>query len=141
MKEAAMRQIVIKVLSGLDGVSVENPVRPGTPDLNYIEGWVELKVLEKWPARAATKIKVPCFTPQQRVWLNRRWDRGGAAYFLILIDGDWLLFDGATAGRFVGKDFDKIQMIANALLYCTWKLDKAKLYRILKNGRHDLTKN
>lgn len=134
-----MRQIVVKALSGLDGVSVENPVRPGTPDINYIEGWVELKVLEKWPVRASTKIKVPCFTPQQRVWLSRRWHRGGAAYFLILIDRDWLLFDGSTAGFSVGKDFNKMEMIDHAVLYCEGQLDKAKLYRILKNGRDDLT--
>lgn len=136
-----MRQIVIKALSGLDGFSVENPVRPGTPDLNYIEGWVELKVLESWPVRAATKIKVPCFTGQQRVWLKRRWDRGGASYFLILIDKDWLLYDGNMAGSHVGKDWDKNEMILNARMYCEGQLDKAKLYRILKNGRTDLTQN
>lgn len=129
-----MRKIVVQVLSGLDAISVENPVRPGTPDVNFIEGWVELKVLEKWPARASTKIKVACFTPQQRVWLERRHRRQGAVFFLILIAKDWLLFDGYTAGRFIGQ-YNKNEMIENAILYCEGSLDKAKLYRILKNGR------
>lgn len=134
MNEAAMRQIVIQALSGLDAISVENPVRPGTPDINYIEGWVELKVLAKWPARASTKIKVPCFTPQQRVWLERRHRRHGAAFFLILIDKDWLLFDGYTAARYIGE-YNKNEMIEHSYLYCEGSLDKAKLYRTLKNGR------
>lgn len=140
MKESAMRQIVVKALSGLDAISVENPARPGTPDINYIEGWLELKVLEKWPSRASTKIRVPCFTAQQRVWLSRRWLRGGAAYFLILVDKDWLLFDGDVAGRFVGRDFDKNEMIENSRMYGEGALQKAELYRILKHGRAD-TKN
>lgn len=135
MIEAKMRQIVIKALSGLDAMSVENSVRPGTPDVNYIGGWVELKVLEHWPVRPSTKLKVPCFTPQQRVWLSRRWLRGGAAYFLILINKDWLLFDGDIAGRFVGRDFDKNEMIEHSRMYCEGALQKANLYRILKNGR------
>jgi len=129
-----MRQIVVKALSGLDVMSVENPVRPGTPDVNYIEGWMELKVLDRWPVRASTKIQVPCFTPQQRVWLERRFRRGGAAYFLILIGTDWLLFDGDVAGKLIGK-LDKNEMIQHSRMYSPGKLDEASLYRILKNGR------
>jgi hypothetical protein len=137
VNEARMRQIVVKALNGLDTMSVENPVRPGTPDVNYIEGWVELKILHQWPARASTKVRVPCFTSQQRVWLRRRWERGGAAYFLILIDTDWLLFDGDVAGRYIGE-YDKNEMIENSRLHCEGFLDKAQLYRILKNGRTDI---
>lgn len=135
MKESAMRKLVIQALSGLDAMSVENSVRPGTPDVNYIGGWVELKVLEKWPVRAATKVRVPCFTDQQRVWLARRWLRGGAAFFLILIDKDWLLFNGDMAGRFVGRDFDKNEMIESSRMFSEGHFDKRQLYRILKNGR------
>ncbi|MEE8181751.1 MAG: hypothetical protein V3T87_00390 [Candidatus Thorarchaeota archaeon] len=134
MRESSMRQIVIRALSGLDAISVENPVRPGTPDINFIEGWVELKVLDRWPVRASTKIRVPCFTAQQRVWLRRRWERGGAAYFLILIDEDWLLFNGDVAGRFIGQ-YDKNEMIENSRLFSDGFLDKVQLYRILKHGR------
>lgn len=134
MNEYGMRQIVVQALSGLDIMSVENPVRPGTPDVNFIEGWMELKILPKWPARASTKIKVPCFTPQQRVWLDRRFSRGGAAYFLILIAKDWLLFDGDVAAKLIGK-LNKNEMIEHARLYSPGKLNEAQLYRILKNGR------
>lgn len=135
MKESAMRKIVINALSGLDAISVENPARPGTPDVNYIEGWVELKVLEQWPVRAATKVRVPCFTPQQRLWLRRRWQRGGEVYFLILIAKDWLLFNGDVAGKHVGKDFNKNEMFKNARFSIEGHFDKRNIHRILKNGR------
>jgi hypothetical protein len=135
MNEAGMRQIVVKALKGLDAMSVENPVRPGTPDINYIEGWVELKVLEKWPARPHTKVKVDCFTPQQRVWLRRRQKRGGAAFFLILIEKDWLLFDGEVAGLQIGY-MNKAEMINACLMYSEGKLDEKILYRILQHGKH-----
>ena len=136
-----MRQIVIKAMSGLDAVSVENPARPGTPDINYIEGWVELKVLEKWPTRAGTKIRVPCFTPQQRVWLERRWKRGGASYLLILIGKDWLLYDGDVAGMHVGRNFNKTQMIENSRMFSEGVFRKTELYRILRNGRTNTQNN
>lgn len=128
-----MRRIVVKALKGLDAMSVENPARPGTPDVNYIEGWVELKYLEKWPARSKTKIRVACFTSQQRVWLRRRKKRGGTAFFLILIDTDWLLFDGDVAGRSIGE-LDKQEMIDACLMYSEGTLDEQILYRILKHG-------
>lgn len=128
-----MRQIVVKVLKPLDAISVENSARPGTPDINYIGGWIELKILDAWPVNANTKVRVPCFTSQQRAWLRRRVDRGGAAYFLIRIADDWLLFDGDVAGIYVGK-MNKVGTINAARLYCKNKLDVRALFKILKHG-------
>lgn len=128
-----MRQIVVKALKPLDAISVENLARPGTPDINYIEGWIELKILEDWPTRKTTCIQVVCFTPQQRVWLRRRVERGGAAYLLIRIADDWLLFDGAVAALHIGH-LTKFGMINRALLYCENKLDIRALFKILKNA-------
>lgn len=133
MLESTMRQIVVKALKPLDAISVENSARAGTPDINYIGGWIELKVLDRWPVNADTMVRIPCFTSQQRTWLRRRVDRGGAAYLLIRIENDWLLFDGDVAGIYIGQ-LNKVGMIGAARLCCKNKLDIRALFKILKNA-------
>ena len=103
MTEQTMRQRVVKALKPLDAWSVENPCRPGTPDVNYIEGWIELKWVEKWPVRADTPVRLPHFTPQQKLHLRRRWHLGGNAYLLLQVDQDWFLFNGEEAAMIVGQ--------------------------------------
>jgi hypothetical protein len=99
-----MRQRVVRALRVLDPMSVENKVRPGTPDVECIAGWLELKWLRRWPQNAeASPVLIPHFTPQQRVWLRRRWIRGGAAYVLLKVSDEWLLFDGLTASQILGR--------------------------------------
>jgi len=81
---------------------VENPVYPGTPDVNYIDGWLELKWARKWPSRATTPFRLDHFTQQQRVWLKRRADRGGNAHVLLQVGTDWMLFDAEAAFTHLG---------------------------------------
>lgn len=97
-----MRQRVIQALRGLDPISVENPVHPGTPDVNHTGGWIELKAIEAWPVRPTTPLRIPHFTPEQRVWLTRRWRADRRAWLFILVANDWLLFEGETGARIVG---------------------------------------
>lgn len=101
MSEQGMRAKVVKLLKPLDAVSVENPAYPGTPDVNYVEGWIELKWLREWP-REAGVVPLPHFTPQQRVWLFKRWMKKGNVFMLIQCRKEWLLFDGQTASEVVG---------------------------------------
>ena len=116
MSEQHMRQRVVKALKPLDAWSVENPCRPGTPDVNFIEGWCELKHKDNWPVRKTTIIRLPHFTPQQRLHLRRRWHLGGNAYLLLQIAQDWLLFDGKAAAEFVGKvTRAELESVANAV--------------------------
>ena len=94
------------VAAKLDPVRVENPIHPGTPDVNLAIGhWIELKTIERWKAsNAITPIKH--FTPQQRVWLYRRWKYApGTTYLLLEVRSDrqWLLFDGDVAAKLVGR--------------------------------------
>lgn len=105
MSEGDMRGRVVRALRSLDAMAVENKVRPGTPDVEYIGGWVELKWLRRWPKNALfSPVKIEHFTPQQRVWLKKRWRRGGRALLLLQAAGiEWFLFDGETAAQRVGR--------------------------------------
>lgn len=103
MTEQHMRQVVIDVLRPLDPISVENSAYPGTPDVNYVEGWIELKYAEAWPVRGGI-LRIDHFTPQQRVWLTKRARRGGNVFLLLQVGQQWLLFDGQTGAQRVGYE-------------------------------------
>lgn len=98
-----MRGRVVKALRPLDAVGVENPVYPGTPDVNYIEGWVELKWLRQWPINPETPVLIEHYTQVQRIWIYRRYLAGGNVFLLLQVQKTWLLFDGWVAYKFVGK--------------------------------------
>ena len=102
MSESDMRAKVIVALRSLDAVAVENPAYPGTPDVNYVEGWIELKWLRKWPVNGGI-VKIEHFSPQQKVWLVKRWSKGGNVFLLLQCKREWLLFDGLTAAQIVGN--------------------------------------
>lgn len=95
----------ILLAARLDPVRVENPIHPGTPDVNLICGWIELKCLQRWPIRDSSYVRIPHFTPQQRCWLYRRWKYSPGSVFLLMevqSEGQWLLFDGDVAAKVVG---------------------------------------
>ena len=90
-----MRKHVTEALVDLDAKPVENPAWPGFPDVNYIEGVIELKQLDKWPIMAQTPVRIEHFTQQQKIFLDRRWRKGGNAYLLLQVGRTFLLFDGS----------------------------------------------
>ena len=98
-----MRQKVVAFLKDRDAVSVENPAYPGTPDVNYVEGWIELKWDREFPKKDDSVFKIDHFSPQQRVWLHRRHRKGGKCWLLLQVGKEWFLFDGMTAFEIVGK--------------------------------------
>lgn len=103
MSEAAMWEAIRPVLKPLDPVRVENAaVGAGTPDVNYRDGWVELKYASRWPPRCGP-LRLDHFTSQQRTWLIRRRKAGGLAFLLLKVGAnEWLLFDGAVAALILG---------------------------------------
>ena len=103
MSESGQRQRVIRTLKPLDAQAIENPIGPGTPDVNYIEGWIELKWLRQWPKRAESIVRLSHFTTRQRRWLRNRFERGGNAWLLLQCQQEWLLFSGRDAHDYVGQ--------------------------------------
>ena len=134
MSEKSMRNFVITALRKLDAVSVENKAYPGTPDVNYKEGWLELKWLRSWPKNCDKRpLVIKHFKKEQRVWLKRRWNAGGNVFLLLQINrNDWLLFDGKTAANIVGTA-NRPELFKAALR--TWKnLEKKELLECLSGN-------
>lgn len=104
MSESTMRGIVVRALRSRDAVAVENPVCPGTPDVNYRDGWLELKQLARWPRNAdVAPVLIPHYSPEQRLWLLKRTAAAGVAALLLKVGSEWLLFDGKTSAALVGR--------------------------------------
>src|SRR5689334_14770387 len=101
--ESQLRSTVITMLKELDAVPVENPVCPGTPDVNCSLGWIELKE-DQWTGD--DRLRLNHWTPQQRVWLRRRADVGGLAVLLVRIreTGEWILMSESVARHAPGKN-------------------------------------
>lgn len=94
---------MVQALKSLDAFAVENPVGPGTPDINFIGGWIECKWLRAWPKRVETPVTLDHpVTPSQKVWLKRRIRRGGKAWVMLQCGREWLLFRGDVAADFLG---------------------------------------
>jgi hypothetical protein len=137
MSEQTMRQRVVRCLREWDAISVENPAYPGTPDVNYREGWIELKCMRRWPRNADTSpVLIDHFTPQQRVWLARRSRKGGNVHLMLQVGQEFLLFEGAVAAAVVGKA-TRPELYANTVRHWGKGLNekefRACLYENLKN--------
>lgn len=92
---------------------VENRVKKDTPDLYFatghgqalrprpLQGWIELKVLEKFPARATTPVKIPHWTTGQRYWAIRHRAMGGYTWLVVQVEDHIFVFNGAEAAGLV----------------------------------------
>lgn len=106
MRESDVRRKVVGLLkeAGLDPQPVENRAEPGAPDVEYLDGWIEIKLLRSWPKRPETVVRfsAKAFRPAQRIWLRRRVRAGGRAHLLLAGPSEWLLFRGDVAADEIG---------------------------------------
>lgn len=87
-------------MAGLDARRIESTsTASGIPDVNYVQGWIELKCLRGWPVREKTIVKVKHFTADQRAFLRVRWAAGGKTFLLLKVAKEWLLFTGPVAAK------------------------------------------
>lgn len=102
--EQAMWDALRPLLAPVDPYRVENHIIPGMPDVNYVDGWLELKYLAEWPKKADTIVRLEHFTSQQRVWIMKRAEAGGLVFVILKVgQREWLLFDGRVAVRLLGN--------------------------------------
>jgi len=109
MSESSMRQRLCLGLRPLDGQPIENRLKGGTPDVNYIGGWIECKWLRSWPIREGI-IKIPHYTLGQRLWLRRRGQRGGNVHLALQVNKQWLFFNWNYAYYYVGKTATRLDL-------------------------------
>lgn len=130
MSESGMRSKVVSLLTNLDAIAVENPALPGTPDVNYAEGWIELKWLRNWPKQEETIVTLDHYTQQQRVFAVKRRMRKGQCFFLLQCKREWLLLDGAIAAKVVNFS-TRQQLIENCVKYWPQGINKEELIECL----------
>lgn len=113
MSESVMRGHVTAALSKLDGRAVENPIDPGFPDVNYVEGLIELKWLPKWPKREHSVVTIEHYTPVQRIFHERRSKAGGKIHVMFQVGKTWMLFEGRVAAAYLGLvDRETLERVA-----------------------------
>ncbi len=133
-----MRQYVVnECLRPWDGISVENRVGEGTPDINYgshiAEGFIELKQLLERPKRGGP-IRVPKFSQTQRVWIIRRAHSGGTVHVCLQLEQTWFLFDGAWAAEYLGGEREG-ELRANAIRVWEGRPDPEQFREALLYGQ------
>jgi hypothetical protein len=130
MSEKDQRKRVVAALRDLHAIAVENPARVGTPDVNFADGWIELKWLRKWPEKPETPVRFPHFTVQQKAWIMQRQAARGNVWVLVQCRTEWLLFDGKTACKVLGQ-VNKATMIEHCRQYWPNGLDRKELIACL----------
>jgi hypothetical protein len=86
---------------------VENRVKKDTPDLYIsvratpctddrpLSGWIELKCLDAFPAKATTTVKLAHWTNGQRYWAIRHRTCGGNTWLVVQIGDEVFVFNAA----------------------------------------------
>lgn len=119
-REYSIRQDLVKILAPFGAFPVENPVRPGTPDVCLILGWIELKVAKR-PVLSVTKISVDVRN-EQRIWLDQ-WSRvGGKCWTFTLVEGNglpiWYLHRGSWSAIYLGNVAESIMKTEAVRFWC-----------------------
>jgi hypothetical protein len=113
--EQLLNDDLMEALAGWDPRRVENLVAEGTPDINYIGGWIESKVGER-PKRAATTLSLRHYTREQRGWHMRRCRAGGRVHVVLRVGDATMAIDAYKAAQHLGIDWTYQDCATN----CAW---------------------
>lgn len=119
---------------GLDPIRIENRAGIGTPDVNFIEGWAELKNADGWPVRGGPLRLGHPPTREQKVFLTRRWVAGGSVWLVLRVGKEWFIFRGIDVPEIWRAHPTREQLNASAVLTTD---DPGRIAERLKRGRND----
>lgn len=118
-------------LKGLDPVRIENRCESGTPDVNYVEGWIELKI-GCAPKRGGI-FTIEHYSPEQRVWAIRRALAGGRVWMFVKVSNEWILLKGEIAAKYLNYTTLE-ELKEKAVKVWKRKLNDYELREILANN-------
>lgn len=113
-----------KAFSDLDNIHFsrhEDKSRPGIPDVSYgmygVNGWIELKACNKWPANPETLVKPKHeLTKPQKRFQKRRGQSGGHVFVMLIVnrgrDMEVLLFDWRVSEAVGESTRDELEQLA-----------------------------
>lgn len=82
---------------------VENRVKRDTPDLYLctpsLAGWIELKVLDEFPVKRETPVRIGHWTTGQRDWAIMHERMGGKTWLLVQVGHEFFVWDAVRAAR------------------------------------------
>lgn len=148
MKESSgMRRPLLKKLRLVSPlahvVAVENDVLPGYPDVEgCVAGFnftIECKLIDDWPARSRTPVRLTHFTKEQKLFLRTRWRAGGASFLLLKIAStrEWLLFCGLQV-KPIGETATKADLYVTSEKIWRGGIDAKELIEVMKGARNVL---
>lgn len=103
MNEAGFwKQIKTGMAGRWHAVRIENACGSGIPDVDYailnrIQGKIELKYLPEAPKRPDTKVRLPHFNPQQKLFFRMRGPVSGDVWLMVRVADEYFIFDWKTA--------------------------------------------
>lgn len=117
MAEVNLNDRVMQALQGFDPCRVENSVGTGMPDICYIGGWIEDKVIDRYPQRATSVVRVPHYVREQRAWHMRHRGAGGRCHVVLEVyyDASVYVFDARDAAMHLGVDWRRAELASYAL--------------------------
>jgi hypothetical protein len=109
--ETDLNKRICAAIKDRDPRRCENTVDPGTPDIHYVNGWIEDKQV-RFPSTPGLIIKVDHYHSGQRGWQVRRRRAGGLCHVAIEDSrtGWCYVFDALDAAQHLGIDWTERDM-------------------------------
>lgn len=135
MTEADVRQVLTEVGRPLHGRSIEARGMIGVPDWNCVTGWIECKLVIRWPVRGGPlRLPHPKRVKAQAIWLLERWRAGGKAHAVLVVGEEWLVLDAPVFFDLAMRGLTRDQLVNRAVRH--WpRLDRGELLDFLEEVR------